>query len=65
MFPSSLSLHGVVATTTTTIHVIIVEMTNTDNMKYKVKTLELDEFGYPRFFRKQRALRLTGGSVWI
>ena len=29
MFPSSLSLHGVVATTTTTttIHVLIVEMT--------------------------------------
>ena len=27
MFPSSLSLHGVVAATTTTIHVLIVEMT--------------------------------------
>ena len=23
----------------------------------------LHEFGYPRFFRKQRALRLTGGSA--
>ena len=61
MFPSSLSFHGVVATTTTTtttIHVIIVEMTNTDNMKYKVKTLGLDEFGYPRFFWKQRVIAL-------
>ena len=59
MFPSSLSFHGVVvATTTTTIHVLIDEMTNMDNMKYKVKTLGLNEFGYPRFFWKQRIIAL-------